>query len=142
MNKQLRILGTIFIVYHAFALLLGLFFIIGVPMIMTAYLQPSQLVGPLLIIPQVIGGILLLLALPGIIGGYGLLERKPWGRIVCLIVACLDFLNFPLGSALCVYAFIILMDDEVIDCFSRDGETERRRQEDIERGSLERRMLS
>jgi hypothetical protein len=46
---------------------------------------------------------LLLLSLPGFIGGIGLLRRRPWSKVLTLIVAMLSLANFPLGTALGLY---------------------------------------
>ena len=65
----------------------------------------------------VIAGFFTLLALPGIIGGIGLLKRKEWARIVILIVGFLDLINFPLGTLLGVYTIWVLMRHEASDYF-------------------------
>jgi hypothetical protein len=38
-----------------------------------------------------------------LIAGYGLLNRRPWGRIVAIIAAILALLKFPFGTALGIY---------------------------------------
>jgi hypothetical protein len=43
-----------------------------------------------------------------LIAGYGLLNRKPWGRIVAIIAAILALLKFPLGTALGIYTLWVL----------------------------------
>jgi len=40
--------------------------------------------------------------------GYGLLNRRPWGRIVAIIAAILALIKFPLGTALGVYTLWVL----------------------------------
>ncbi|MFQ6038523.1 MAG: hypothetical protein ACE5LV_07895 [Candidatus Aminicenantales bacterium] len=60
---------------------------------------------------------LFLLSIPKIIAGIGLLKRQEWGRILTLIVAFLSLVNFPLGTALAVYSFIILIKDETLQLF-------------------------
>jgi len=50
-----------------------------------------------------------LLSLPGLAAGYGLLKRYPWARILALIVAFFNLANFPIGSAIGVYAFVVLL---------------------------------
>jgi hypothetical protein len=58
-----------------------------------------------------VGGLLLVLGLPGIAAGFGLLKRKNWGRILAIIVGLLSIANFPLGTALGVYTAYILLQD-------------------------------
>jgi hypothetical protein len=40
--------------------------------------------------------------------GYGLLNRRPWGRIVAIIAAILALIKFPLGTALGIYTLWVL----------------------------------
>jgi len=43
-----------------------------------------------------------------LIAGYGLLNRRPWGRIVAIIAAILALLKFPIGTALGIYTLWVL----------------------------------
>jgi hypothetical protein len=43
-----------------------------------------------------------------LIAGYGLLQRRPWGRIVAIIVAILALLKIPFGTALGIYTLWVL----------------------------------
>jgi hypothetical protein len=64
----------------------------------------------------IIGGFVCLfvviLSVPGIVGGFGLLKRKPWARYLTLIVAALSLFNFPVGTAVGIYSIVILVQDE------------------------------
>lgn len=60
---------------------------------------------------------LLILSIPKIIAGIGLMKKQEWGRILTLIVAFLCVLNFPLGTALAIYSFVILIKEETIQFF-------------------------
>jgi hypothetical protein len=64
------------------------------------------------IVGTVLGGIFIVLSLPAILGGIGLLKHRDWSRIVIIIVAALSLLNFPLGTAYGVYAIWVLMHDQ------------------------------
>jgi hypothetical protein len=43
-----------------------------------------------------------------LIAGYGLLNRRPWGRIVAIIAAILALIKFPIGTALGIYTLWVL----------------------------------
>jgi hypothetical protein len=43
-----------------------------------------------------------------LIAGYGLLNRRPWGRIVAIIAAILALLKFPIGTALGIYTLWVM----------------------------------
>lgn len=66
-----------------------------------------------------VAGFLTLLALPGLIGGIGLLQRRSWARIVVMIVGALDLLNFPLGTILGAYTLWVLIHDDTARLFAR-----------------------
>jgi len=68
----------------------------------------------------IIGIIAAVLSIPKIIAGIGLMRRQEWGRILTLIVSFLAILNFPLGTALAVYSFVILVKEETIQLFKKE----------------------
>ncbi len=53
---------------------------------------------------------LTLLALPGIIGGWALLQGRTWGRPVVLVLGALHLLHPPFGTALGIYTFWALLN--------------------------------
>lgn len=59
-----------------------------------------------------IAGIIMLTAVPGIIGGVGLLMYQSWARILLFIVAAFSLFNFPIGTAIGAYTFWVLLQDE------------------------------
>lgn len=63
--------------------------------------------------------VLIVLSIPGIIAGIGLLKRKEWARILTLILSALDLVNFPLGTALGVYSIWALVQPEVMAEFNK-----------------------
>ena len=48
---------------------------------------------------------------PVVLAGYALLKRKRWAKTMGLIAAIVAGLNFPLGSALCVYTLWFLFGE-------------------------------
>lgn len=53
-----------------------------------------------------------LLSVPALVGGWGLLRRKPWARMLVLIVSFLSLPGFPVGTLLGGYSIWVLMSDE------------------------------
>jgi hypothetical protein len=64
-----------------------------------------------------VGVFLLILSVPGIIGGIGLFNRKEWGRILVLILSAIDLLNIPFGTALGIYSIWVLVQEDTIRLF-------------------------
>lgn len=111
MEKHVRLLGILFIVYHAFGLLLG-FFILSVLSAVGVLSGDSHAAGMWALVGLVGSSLLLAVSLPGVIAGIGLLKRKPWARILTLVLAFFAIVNVPLGTVLAGYAFWVLMQDE------------------------------
>lgn len=108
LEQHRRILGILFIVSNALGLLaavvVGLFFG-GLGMLMASSDQGTGeglAFAALLVLG--LGGCLLVLSVPGLITGVGLLRRRPWSRVAALVLGILGLPNFPLGTALGVYA--------------------------------------
>jgi hypothetical protein len=68
------------------------------------------------------GIFLLILSLPKIIAGIGLLKKQEWARILTLILSFLSLINIPLGTALAIYSFVILTKEEAIRLFRARSE--------------------
>jgi hypothetical protein len=73
------------------------------------------------IVATVIGIFLFVIALPSIIAGVGLLKRKPWARILSLILGALNIFNIPFGTALGIYTFWVLLNDQTAPLFTRQA---------------------
>jgi hypothetical protein len=54
----------------------------------------------------------LLLGLPSIIGGWGLMHFRPWSRVLMVIVSAFHLFHVPLGTALGVYGLWVLLNEE------------------------------
>ena len=50
---------------------------------------------------------------------WGLFEREPWARMLGLALGFLALPRFPLGTALGIYAFWVLMNNDARDEFGR-----------------------
>ncbi len=58
-----------------------------------------------------VAGFLVILALPGIIGGWGLLKGRSWARPVVLILGVLHLANIPFGTAVGIYTLWVLLNE-------------------------------
>jgi hypothetical protein len=58
-----------------------------------------------------IGMIFLLIALPSIAAGVGLLRYRSWGRVLTLVLSFLRILEFPFGTATAFYSFWVLLSE-------------------------------
>jgi hypothetical protein len=56
-------------------------------------------------------GLLAVLSLPGIIGGWALVTGRAWGRILLLVLGVLDLFCIPFGTLLGIYTLWALLSD-------------------------------
>jgi hypothetical protein len=128
MKKHLELLGISFIVYSVLTILI-LFLVLLIFFTMTAnidhyarspHFNKDEIYGLELAFTIIffICSFFILLAIPGIIAGIGLVKKRPWSRILALIVACFKLLNLPFGTALGIYAFWVLLQEETIELLS------------------------
>jgi hypothetical protein len=69
------------------------------------------------VILSFLAALFVLLALPGLIAGWGLLTYQPWARILNIILSAFDLLNFPVGTALGVYSIWAMVHPETLELF-------------------------
>jgi hypothetical protein len=70
------------------------------------------------VVGTVVASFLMILSIPEIIGGFGLLKRRPWARILVLITAFLDLINIPFGTIIGIYTIWVLLKDETAQLFA------------------------
>ncbi len=59
-----------------------------------------------------IGGIIVVMSIPSLIGGLGLLKLKSWARYLVLVLGFLNLPGIPVGTALGIYTIWVLLKDE------------------------------
>ncbi len=122
MEKHINIVAILHIIYSGFGLIIALLISTILSVIGNFSGEPeAELV--LDIIANGIAVFFFIIALPGIIGGVGLMRRREWGRILILIISVLDLINFPFGTALGAYSIWALVQPEVVEQF-KNGNTE------------------
>lgn len=122
MKSHITIIGIIRIGLSAFWLLSGcmVFFILWGIGLGVANEDPTAL--PVLgTIGSLVGVLLLILSIPGIIAGVGLLKYQNWARYLALLLAVFDLFNFPIGTAFGIYTFWALVQDETVTLFEGEG---------------------
>ncbi|MEJ2555557.1 MAG: hypothetical protein P8186_04895 [Anaerolineae bacterium] len=116
LKLHVTILGWLYIVGNAIFLLIGAFIFMLLAGIGVAS-GDSQAMAILSIVGTVVGVLLAVLAIPGLVAGYGLLARKAWGRVLAIVVGILGLINFPVGTAIGIYAILVLLQEGATDYF-------------------------
>jgi len=115
MEQHVKILGVLHIVFGS----LGILFALGMLLLfggiagligVSDYTPDSHISIP------IVGGIgaiifffVLAISLPGLIAGIGLLQFRPWARILTIVISVLDLIHVPFGTALGVYGLWVLL---------------------------------
>ncbi len=126
MDQHVKVLGVLYIV-------LGVLGIIGALVTLLIFGGVAGIVGiaaheepdARIAIP-IVGAIgifvfffLLVVSLPGIIAGYGLLQFRPWARIITILISALNLMNFPLGTLVGAYGLWVMLSAETEPLFRK-----------------------
>lgn len=117
MQVHVRVLGAIYIAFAAVGLLLAAILLIGTGGavgIVGASGDPDAAIAiPIIgIAGTALVAIILLLCLPGLAAGAGLLYFKPWARVLGIVIAAINLLGFPWFTFLGVYALWVLLSKD------------------------------
>jgi hypothetical protein len=127
MQSHVRTLGILHIVFGGLGVLLGivaLFFFGGIAGLISAteHDPDAALAVPIMgMVGTIIFLISLLLSLPGIVAGIGLLSYKPWARILTIVLSFIHIVNVPIGTAVGVYGLWVLFSPDVTATFEGRG---------------------
>ena len=121
LHLHVQILGWLRIAGAALMLVIGIFlliFLAGLGVFSSAAAEDATPFWVLTLVAFFVGGLMVVLALPGLLAGIGLLRRKEWGRILAIIVGVFDLLNFPIGTLIAVYSFFVLFQNSATSYFA------------------------
>ena len=69
------------------------------------------LVGSILVV------LIFTLSVPGIISGVGLLKRRPWARILAIVLSVMNLIIVPFGTVLGIYGLWVLLSQNTAPLF-------------------------
>jgi hypothetical protein len=121
MDTHIKVLGWLYIV-------LGILGILGAVIVFLAVFGGGLISGDRQaiaitgIVATVISVIVLLLSLPGVIVGAGLLRYRPWARVLALVLGILNLPGFPVGTILGAYSLWVLLSDEGAQYFEQGSQ--------------------
>jgi hypothetical protein len=118
MEKHITTVAILHIGLSVFSALLGIFLMILLTSI-GIISQDDEARRILWLVGTALGTFLIIISVPSIIGGIGLLRHKEWARILILILSAIDLLNIPLGTALGVYSIWVLVQTEAVALFKK-----------------------
>lgn len=77
------------------------------------------------IVGTTVAGLIVILSIPGIIGGAGVLRHHNWARILVLIISAIELLNIPIGTIIGIYSIWTLIQDETIHMFMKTDQNKK-----------------
>jgi len=117
MEKHVTLVAVLNIGFGILGILIAIFVLIGI-IVANIYVEDYDARKILHFAGTAVFFFLLITSIPEIIGGIGLLKRRPWARILILIVACLDLLWIPIGTIIGIYELWVLLQDETVQLFN------------------------
>ena len=117
LQLHVPVLGWLLIVEHAIFLLVGIFVFVLLTGIGFASGE-REAMTVLTIVGTGVGLLLVVIGIPGLVAGFGLLAIKSWARILAIVVAILGLTNVPIGTLIGIYALWVLMQDAATEYFA------------------------
>jgi len=125
MEQHIKILGILNIVWGALGAVGGLVVLLvfgsAFGIVGTALHQDADAAIALPVIGLIGGAItvfLLMLSVPSIVAGVGLLNFKSWSRVLAIIVSAFHVMSIPFGTLLGIYGLWVLFSPESLRFFS------------------------
>jgi len=110
MENHVKAVGIIHIAFSVFGILIAVLIFAGLNIIAKMPDVDEEAMRVLQIVGMVVPWFMIVVSLPGIVGGIGLLKQQGWARILILIKAFLDLVSFPIGTAVGIYSIWVLFD--------------------------------
>ena len=119
MQKHITIVGALHIGYAAWGILWAvIIFMVMIGLGFVTIVGDESAPNILAAVGCMVPGFLVLLSVPGIVGGIGVLRLKSWGRYMVLVLSVLALLSIPIGTAIGVYSIWVLVQDETAQLFA------------------------
>ena len=122
MEKHVTFVGALQIGYNVFGILAAMatfLFIVGGGLVGGLVSGEEEIVIPItFFVGTSISLWLILISVPGIVGGIGLLKRQSWARYMVLVLSILDLFSVPIGTAIGVYSIWVLVQDGTAKLFA------------------------
>ncbi len=124
MQTHVKVLGVLYLALSAGFLLLAFFLLVvmgGTAGIVgaAADAEDAAIAIPVLgIAGTALAIFLVTFAIPGLLTGYGILNYKPWARILGIVLSAFNLINIPLGTILGAYGLWVLLNSETERLFT------------------------
>ncbi len=118
MQTNIKVLGWLHVVLGVLGLLLGCM-IVAIMLSAGVISGDHEAIGILMIISICGVGLTLLLCVPTVVAGIGLLQYRSWARVLALVLAFFNLFVFPHGTVFGIYTFISLLHADAALLFTK-----------------------
>jgi len=124
MTTHVKVLGVLYIAFSAITLCAAIFLGLGLVAAtgivgQTASPEDAAVALPIIgFAGSTLVIFLVLISLPGLITGIGLLKYQSWARIVGIVLAAINLINIPFGTALGIYGLWVLLNKQTEPLFA------------------------
>jgi len=119
MSKHITAVGALHIGFAIMGIVSGIIIFLILSSI-GLFIEDIEAQSILSLIGSSIGIFLIVVSVPGLVAGIGLLYLKNWARILTLIISVLDLFNIPLGTLLGIYSIWVLVQEDTIKIFNNN----------------------
>lgn len=118
MREHITVVGALHIGFGIIGLLIAL--IVFVAVVGGGLLSGDETaITVTAIVGTIVALIIVVVSLPGVIGGIGLLRHQSWARFTILILSAISLVNVPIGTAVGIYSLWVLIQPESVALFQR-----------------------
>ena len=124
MTTHVKVIAALFIIFGAIYALIALLAPLGMSLLAGLISRSGDPDAPVAATVLGLAGIAVTViqgirAVLNLVVGWGLMKLKPWARIAGIVMAALNVLSFPLGTAFGVYALVILFRKDTEALFAK-----------------------
>jgi hypothetical protein len=124
MTTHVKVLGVLYLAVGGLMLVLALFLAVtmgGVAGIVGATAEPEDAAIAIPVLGfagTALAAFFALFALPSLITGYGILNFKPWARIVGIVLSAISLIFVPVGTIIGAYGLWVLLNKNTEQLFN------------------------
>ena len=124
MASHVKVIAILFIVFGALGAVMALFSSVifsALAAIVGSTQDPDASLGVAVLglTGATLTIVLLVLSIPNIVCGWGLLRLRPWSRILGIVLAAISLIRVPFGTIFGIYALVILFNKETEALFQK-----------------------
>lgn len=113
MDKHVTAVAALFIAFGVLGVFVGLVLIVA--LVGGGFVSGDrEAMGIITIVAPMVAGPIVLLGAAKIVGGAALLQRRPWARVLVLMLGFVSLLMIPIGTIYGAYAIWVLMKDDTV----------------------------